>query len=111
MTNWKCVQCGLWNQREIKECRRCGQNKFANLQRPFASQAYPQQQAMAIPLPVQQGKQRGKTCMRCGVTNSDSELTGMAIVLLFVLFITCLGLILIPFLPKTWTCRNCGFVW
>lgn len=53
----------------------------------------------------------GKTCPRCGITNSYSEYEGTVWILIVVLFITCLGLLFVPFLPKRNFCRACGNTW
>lgn len=68
-------------------------------QQPFYPASYQTNQAEYV-------NRGGKTCPRCGVTNSFSKSSGTNIVLIVVLFITCIGLLAIPFLPKTWYCRH-----
>lgn len=107
--NNKCQGCGLTNFAGATNCRRCG----AALIFAQPGPAYPvaHQPAPFRVNPAEYVNRGGKTCPRCGVTNSDSTMSGQAIVLIVVLFITCIGLLAIPFLPKTWTCRYCGFTW
>lgn len=61
--------------------------------------------------PTEAKNVNGKTCPRCGFTNSFSQYQGMTWVIIAVLFITCLGILLVPFLPKQWYCRACGYSW
>lgn len=113
MTNWRCANCSLWNMQTIDNCRRCNSSKPVLMQPAYAS-PYQQMQSHAMPFqtfPHERVNRAGKTCPRCGITNSTSTLDGMGIVLVVILLITILGVVLIPFLPKTWFCRYCCYRW
>jgi hypothetical protein len=54
---------------------------------------------------------RGAWCPHCGNRNSYRATEGSGCLLLGILFITIVGIIFIPFLPKSWHCRSCGHTW
>ena len=53
----------------------------------------------------------GAWCPHCGNRNSYKKSSGAGCLTLGVLFISVIGLIFIPFLPKSWHCRECGNIW
>jgi hypothetical protein len=53
----------------------------------------------------------GSWCPHCGNRNSDRKTDGAGCLLMGILFISVLGILFIPFLPKSWHCRSCGNVW
>ena len=61
----------------------------------------------AMPLNV-----TGAWCPNCRNRNSYQSTGGVLIVVIIIAIISCgLGLIMIPFLPKTWHCNVCGNQW
>lgn len=118
MGTWNCPQCGIANFADTAKCRRCQRDRPAVGYAPSVQspQTYQQQPFYPAPAPYPTNRAEyvnrgGKTCPRCGITNSFSQSSGTNIVLIVVLFITCIGLLALPFLPKTWYCRHCGFTW
>ncbi|KAF0238693.1 MAG: hypothetical protein FD167_4407 [bacterium] len=135
-TTYKCHNCGLVNNSiDGTECRRCGTTYDPNAPgfktQYQGQQQQPQPQPQMQPMPMQHPQQMimangqlpytldpsqarfggGKTCPRCGITNSFSQYQGAVWIVICVLFLTCLGLVLVPFLPKQHTCRACGYTW
>jgi rubredoxin len=53
----------------------------------------------------------GAWCPHCGNRNSYKKTDGVGCLVLGILFISILGILFIPFLPKSWHCRSCGNVW
>lgn len=54
---------------------------------------------------------RGAWCPNCGNRDSTKDVSGMGCLVMGVLFISIIGILLIPFLPKTWKCHQCGHEW
>lgn len=53
----------------------------------------------------------GAWCPHCGNRNSYKSTSGVGCVVMCILFITIIGLLFIPFLPKSWNCRECKHEW
>ena len=109
----KCFKCGLRNFAGATACRRCGVLAEIAFVAPPGDPRFRVATA-AAPYAVNPAEFRntgGKTCSRCGLTNSYSTTNGTTIVLTVILFITCIGILAIPFLPKTWYCRYCSNIW
>ena len=53
----------------------------------------------------------GAWCPHCGNRNSYRKSEGVGCLVIAILFITLIGILFIPFLPKSWHCRSCGNVW
>ena len=54
---------------------------------------------------------RGAWCTHCGNRNSYRKSDGAGCLTLGILFISLIGVLFIPFLPKTWHCNECGHTW
>lgn len=54
---------------------------------------------------------QGAWCPNCGSRNSYKGSSGGGCLLLGILFISLIGILLIPFLPKEWKCKECGHSW
>ncbi|MEI8234568.1 MAG: transposase [Verrucomicrobiota bacterium] len=54
---------------------------------------------------------RGAWCPHCGNRNSYRSSSGVGCLTLGILFISMIGILFIPFLPKSWHCRECGHIW
>lgn len=54
---------------------------------------------------------RGAWCPNCGNRNSYKQTKGVGCIVLCILFVTVVGLLFIPFLPKEWTCKECKHSW
>lgn len=53
----------------------------------------------------------GNWCPKCGNRNSVKSSDGGGCLILGILFISIIGILLIPFLPKNWKCKSCGNEW
>lgn len=54
---------------------------------------------------------RGAWCPHCGNRDSKKHTSGGACVVLVILFVTVIGILAIPFLPKHWKCNVCRHEW
>jgi hypothetical protein len=54
---------------------------------------------------------RGAWCPHCGNRDSVRKTRGCGCVLMVFLFISVIGILALPFLPKEWHCRVCGHMW
>ena len=54
---------------------------------------------------------KGAWCPNCGNRNSTKESQGGSCLLIGILFISIIGILLIPFLPKVWKCKECKHTW
>jgi len=54
---------------------------------------------------------RGSWCPNCGNRNSYKQTSGVGCIVLCILFITIVGILLLPFLPKEWKCKECNHSW
>lgn len=64
----------------------------------------------ALPPPGSIDK-RGAWCRHCGNRDSAKSTTGCACLIMGILIISVLGILLVPFLPKTWKCNVCKHEW
>jgi rubredoxin len=69
--------------------------------------------AASVPAVHQKPKidRSGSWCPHCGNRNSFRKTDGVGCLIMGILFISVLGILFIPFLPKSWHCRSCGNVW
>jgi len=98
-----CPTCGSPKWRASDPCQVCAGALVA------ATNRLKQQTAPVAPKKVID--KRGAWCPHCGNRNSYKSETGAGCLLIGILLISCLGILLIPFLPKTWNCRECGHKW
>lgn len=82
-----CAECGAKVSSEAKACPQCGHPT-----RPRVDT-------------------KGVWCPNCGNRDSVKDVSGCGCLLAGILVLTILGLLLIPFLPKTWKCNQCGHQW
>jgi RNA polymerase subunit RPABC4/transcription elongation factor Spt4 len=68
-------------------------------------------QAAARPQPKPKIDRRGAWCPHCGNRDSTKDVSGAGCLVAGILLITVVGILLIPFLPKTWKCHQCGHQW
>lgn len=68
---------------------------------------------VAAPVAVEKPKLNitGSFCPNCGNRNSYRKTDGVGCLIMGILFISMIGILFIPFLPKSWHCRSCGNVW
>jgi hypothetical protein len=99
-----CPTCGNPKWRASDPCQVCASAFVA------ARSRVQQQPAPQMPKKVVIDK-RGAWCPHCGNRNSYKSTGGVGCITLGILFISMIGILLIPFLPKTWHCRECGHTW
>ena len=54
---------------------------------------------------------RGAWCPHCGNRDSVKRTHGVGCVVMVFLFISIIGILALPFLPKEWHCNVCGNAW
>jgi hypothetical protein len=54
---------------------------------------------------------KGSFCPNCKKQNSVRIMEGGGILFLIILFISVIGILFIPFLPRSWKCQSCGNQW
>jgi hypothetical protein len=97
-----CPTCGNPKWRASDPCAVCA-TALATARQPVLSAAPPKTQKIV--------DKAGAYCPHCHNRNSYKTTTGAGCLVLGILLISLLGILLIPFLPKTWVCRECGHKW
>ena len=59
----------------------------------------------------QNKNKEGNWCPQCGDRDSYKTTEGGGCLITGILFISIIGILFIPFLPKSWRCRSCGNIW
>ena len=54
---------------------------------------------------------KGAWCPNCGNRNSIKKSQGVGCLVFVILFVTLIGLLFLPFLPKEWECQTCKHKW
>jgi hypothetical protein len=96
-----CPTCGNPKWRASDPCQVCATALAAATSR-IVQQAPPEKKKV---------NKAGAWCPHCGNRNSYKTESGAGCLILGILFISLIGILLIPFLPKSWTCRECGHKW
>ena len=99
---FSCPTCGSPKSNASDPCPVC-----ANARALAASLSQPQP-IQITPKKVNKG---GAWCPHCGNRNSYRKSEGVGCLTLGILFISLIGILFIPFLGKTWHCRECGHAW
>jgi hypothetical protein len=75
----------------------------------YAAEVQELRTAVPAAMPVDQS---GAWCPNCRNRNSYKTTEGVGWAIFIIVIISCgLGLLMIPFLPKTWHCTICGHQW
>ncbi len=98
-----CPTCGGPKWRASDPCQICANARIV------AASNFQQQPIAQTPKKVI--NKGGAWCPHCGNRNSYSKSDGTGCLTLGILFISLIGILFIPFLPKTWHCRECGHTW
>jgi hypothetical protein len=53
----------------------------------------------------------GSVCPNCGNRYSVRKSDGAGCLIVGILFVSIIGILFIPFLPKSWHCKSCGNIW
>ena len=88
-----CNDCGKDVSKNAQSCPNCGN---------------------PINIPTKQSQKKNKEgnwCPKCGNRDSYKTTEGGGCLLMGILFISIIGILFIPFLPKSWKCRSCGNIW
>ncbi len=96
-----CPTCGSPKWRASDSCNVCAQALAAATNRSY--QPSPPTGKKII--------KTGAWCPHCGHRNSVKVESGAGCLFAGILLISCLGILLIPFLPKSWKCKECGHQW
>ena len=98
-----CPTCGAPKWHASDPCQVCANARI------LAASSFQRQPAAQTPKKVI--NKGGAWCPHCGNRNSYSKSGGVGCLTLGILFISVIGILFIPFLPKTWHCRECGHTW
>lgn len=97
----ECSDCGKKISKKASMCPGCG-NPNGNQSTETTTKSKVKSKKKNI---------TGNWCPKCGNRNSVKSSNGGGCLILGILFISIIGILLIPFLPKTWKCKSCGNEW
>lgn len=94
-----CDDCGKKVSRNANSCPNCGNPEIK-----------PNSKKEIVNNKIKIDK-KGTWCPNCGDRDSYKSTDGGGCLLMGILFISIIGILLIPLLPKHWKCNSCGNEW
>lgn len=98
----ECSDCGKKISRKASSCPGCGNPNVNSSSNNIT--AKPE-------VKLKKKDKVGNWCPNCGNRDSYKTSSGGGCLIMGILFISIIGILLIPFLPKSWKCRSCGNEW